>query len=55
VKDTKMTLPALITIAATVGALWFTNRSVTLKEACWEDVIAEAEMGVSNRSYQGCC
>ena len=44
-KDTKMTLLALIAIAAMVGALWFTNRSVTPKEASWEDVVAEAEMG----------
>jgi len=45
VKDTKITLMALIAIAATVGALWFTNRSVTPKEASWEDVVTEAEMG----------
>ncbi|MCP4682833.1 MAG: rhodanese-like domain-containing protein [Desulfobacterales bacterium] len=44
-KNTKMTILALITIAATVGALCFTNRSVTPKEASWEDVVAEAEMG----------
>ena len=40
-----MTLLALIAIAVTVGALWFTNRSVTPKEASWEDVVTEAEMG----------
>jgi 3-mercaptopyruvate sulfurtransferase SseA len=45
VKDTKMTLLALIAIAATVGALWFTNRSVTPKEATWEDVQNEAKQG----------
>ena len=40
-----MTLLALIAIAATVGALWFTHRSVTPKKATWDDVVAEAEMG----------
>ncbi|OQY60655.1 MAG: rhodanese [Desulfobacteraceae bacterium 4572_88] len=44
-KNTKMTFPALIAIAVTIGALWFTNRSVTPKEAAWEDVVTEAEMG----------
>lgn len=44
-KDTKRMLLALIVIAATVGVLWITNRSVTPKEATWEDVVAEAEMG----------
>ena len=32
-------------IAITVGALWFTNRSVTPKEATWEDVQNEAKQG----------
>jgi predicted sulfurtransferase len=44
-KDKKMTLMTLIAIAAMVGALWFTNRSVTPKKATWEDAVAEAEMG----------
>ncbi len=44
-KDTKKTILALIAIVATLGALWFTNRSVTPKEAGWEDVVTEAEMG----------
>ena len=45
VKDTKKTILALLAIAATIGALWFTNRLVTPKEASWEDVVAQAEMG----------
>jgi len=32
-------------IAVTAGALWFTNRSVTPKEATWEDVQSEAKHG----------
>lgn len=44
-KITKMTLLALIAITATVGALWFTNRSITPKEATWEDVVAESVRG----------
>lgn len=44
-KNIKTGLLALIAIAVTVGVLWFTNRSVTPKEATWEDVEAEAIMG----------
>jgi predicted sulfurtransferase len=44
-RDIKKGLLALIAILVTIGALWFTNRSVTPKEATWEDVIAEAEIG----------
>ena len=32
-------------IAVTAGALWFTNLSVTPKEATWEDVQSEAKQG----------
>jgi 3-mercaptopyruvate sulfurtransferase SseA len=45
VKNIKTGLLALITIAVTVGALWFTNGSVTPTEATWADVEAEAKMG----------
>jgi len=38
-------LLALVAIAITAGALWFNNRSVTPKEASWEDVQAEAQLG----------
>jgi len=38
-------LLAFLAIAITVGALWFTNRSVTPKEATWEDVQREAKQG----------
>lgn len=44
-KATKMNLLALIAVIVTVGALWLTHRSVTQKEATWEDVVVEAEMG----------
>ena len=44
-KNIKTGLLALIAIAVTVGALWFTNGSVTPKEATWEDVEVEASMG----------
>jgi hypothetical protein len=44
-KDAKMALLALIAIAATVGALWLTNRAVTPKQATWDDVLAEATAG----------
>ena len=45
VKHIKTGLLALIAIAVTVGALWFTNESVTPKEATWEDVELEASLG----------
>ena len=38
-------LLAFMAIAITVGALWFTNGSVTPKEATWEDVQDEAKHG----------
>ncbi len=45
VNGVKKTLLAFMAIAITVGALWFTNRSVTPKEATWMDVQAEAKQG----------
>ncbi len=41
----KKTLLAFMAIAMTVAALWFTNGSVTPKEATLEDVQAEAKRG----------
>ncbi len=41
----KKTLLAVLAVVVTVGALWFTNRAVTPKEATWEDVQAEAKAG----------
>ncbi|MEJ2656658.1 MAG: rhodanese-like domain-containing protein [Desulfobacterales bacterium] len=38
-------LLAFTAIAITIMALWFTNRSVTPKEATWEDVQNEAKQG----------
>ena len=43
--DVRKTLLAFMAIAITAGAFWFTNRSVTPKEATWEDVQAEAKLG----------
>jgi len=39
----RKTFLAFMAITITVGALWFTNRSVTPKEATWEDVQKEAK------------
>ena len=36
---------SFMAITITVGALWFTNRSVTPKAATWEDVQKEAKQG----------
>lgn len=41
----KKTLLAVLAVVVTIGALWFTNRAVTPKEATWEDVQAEAQAG----------
>jgi len=35
----------LIAVTAALGALWFTNGTVTPKEATWDDVLAEAKIG----------
>jgi len=43
--DVRKTLLAFMAIAITAGALWSSNRSVTPKEATWEDVQAEAKQG----------
>jgi hypothetical protein len=44
-KGARKALLALVAIAITVGTLWFTNRSVTPKDASWDDVVAEAKQG----------
>jgi hypothetical protein len=41
----KTTLLALVAIAMTAGALWFTNLAVTPKQATWDDVLVEARNG----------
>jgi hypothetical protein len=41
----KVTLIALVAVFLTVGALSFTNRAVTPKQATWDDVLAEARNG----------
>ena len=44
-QDKKTTFIALAAVVLTVGALWFTNRAVTPKQATWDDVLAEAKAG----------
>jgi len=44
-QNKKVTLIALVAVLLTVGALWFTNRAVTPKQATWDDVVAEAKAG----------
>ncbi len=44
-KGTRKTLFALVAVAITMGALWYTNRVVPPKEATWDDVKAEARQG----------
>jgi hypothetical protein len=45
VKNIRVTILAVLAMAATVGVLWLTNNSVTPREATWADVVAEAESG----------
>ena len=44
-QNQKVTYIALVAVVIMVGALWFTNRAVTPKEATWDDVLAEAKAG----------
>ena len=44
-KDIKKELLTLVAITATIGVLWITNRPVIPKEAIWDDVVTEAEIG----------
>jgi predicted sulfurtransferase len=44
-QNKKTTFIALAAVLLTFGALWFTNRAVTPKEATWDDVLAEAKAG----------
>ena len=44
-QNTKTALIAFLAVLITVGALWFTNRAVTPKQATWDDVQAEAKKG----------
>jgi 3-mercaptopyruvate sulfurtransferase SseA len=44
-KVSQTTYLALITMVATVGALWLTNRTVAPKEATWNDVVEESTRG----------
>ncbi len=39
------TFLAFVAVLLTVGALWFTNRAVTPRQATWDDVLAEAKEG----------
>jgi len=44
-KNTKTTLLAIVAVLLTIGALWFTNRAVTPRQATWDDVLAEGKNG----------
>ncbi|MFH1102548.1 MAG: rhodanese-like domain-containing protein [Pseudomonadota bacterium] len=43
--DKKTLIASLIAVMITVGSLYWTNRTLTPKEATWNDVLAEAERG----------
>ncbi len=44
-RNTRITLLAVLAVATTVGALWLTNGAIAPREATWADVVAEAETG----------
>ena len=44
-KRTQRTISALTAAIITAGILWYTNQTVILKDATWDDVLAEARAG----------
>jgi len=44
-QNRKTAFVAFVAVLLTVGALWFTNRAVTPRQATWDDVLAEARIG----------
>ena len=36
---------AVLAVLLTIGALWFSNRTVTPRQTTWEDVLAEGKSG----------
>lgn len=44
-RNTKTTIIAFLSVILTIGALWFTNRAVTPKQATWDDVLMEGKIG----------
>ena len=44
-RNSRITILAIMAVAATIGALWLTNGAVTPKEATWADAVAEAARG----------
>ena len=44
-RNSRITILALLAVAVTVGALWMTNGAVTPRESTWNDVVAEAQDG----------
>ena len=44
-QNKKTTFIAFAAVLLTIGALWFTNRAVTPKQATWDDVLVEGKNG----------
>jgi len=44
-RNRQTTFIAVVAVLITIGALWFTNRAVTPKQATWDDVLAEGRAG----------
>lgn len=44
-QNKKATFIAFMAVLLTIGAIWFTNRAVTPKQATWDDVLADGKNG----------
>ncbi len=44
-RNGRITLLAVLAVAATVGALWLTNGAVAPKQTTWKDVVAKKKNG----------
>ena len=44
-QNKKTAVVAILTVLVTVGALWFTSRTIMPKQATWDDVLAEGRAG----------
>jgi len=44
-KNIKPFIIIIVTVAITLGSLWFTDRTIPPGDASWDDIVAESEKG----------